>query len=72
MTIKHACLATLVQGGDNYNHYEELCGLPLAAQESLKPFFALSPILFGILSPGNAVEASVLFGFHLNLDFCSN
>ena len=72
MTIKHVCLATLVQGGDNYDHHEELCGLPFAAQESLKPFFALSPILFGSLSPDNAVEASVLFGLHLNLAFCSN
>ena len=69
MTIKHLCLAMLVQSGDNYNLHEELCGLPFATQESLKAFFALSPILFGSLSPDKAVEVSVLFGLHLNLAF---
>ena len=69
MTLKHLHLATLVQGGGTYDYHEKLCGLPFAAQESLKPFSALSPILFSSLSSDNAVEASVLFEPHSTLTF---
>ena len=69
VALKHLHLATLAQGGDTYDYHEELRGLPFAVQESLKPFSALSPILFSSLSSDSAVEASVLFEPHLNLTF---